>query len=162
MRNIKLASFNKKIEEISKIKFNNQTHNDVNLHFILYAYLTCCTIAIVIALIACILFSQNWAEAMHTETGGDDGVCIVCENVDSFTGGAYATEGTSSGTYYISIFWEGGWGREIIMCLGLLSFLGIFVNSLTLHSLTKTSVKEIETLDKKSKEFKMPNFFDLV
>ena len=162
LRNIKLSSFNKKVEEISKIKFNNQTQNDVNLRFILYAYLTCCTIAIGIALVACILFSQNWAEAMHTENGGDDGVCIVCENVDSFTGIAYTTEGTSSGTYYISIFWGGGWGRGIILWLGSLSFLGIFVNSLALHNLTKSSIKEIETLDKKSKEFKIPDFFNLV
>ena len=165
-KNINLSSFNKKIEEInivSKKEFNNMgTVLVTDLRFILYTYLTCCTAAIGIAFVACILFSQNWAEAMHTENGGDDGVCIVCENVDSFTGNAYVTEGTSSGTYYIDIFWGGGWGREIIMWLGTLTFMGIFTNTLALHNLSKASIKEVETLTKKSKEFKVDEFFKLV
>ena len=161
-KNINLSTFNKKIEEIGKIEFKkNNQQDDINLRFITYTYLTCCTIAIGIALAACILFSQNWVDAMHNENGGDDGICIVCENVDVFNGGFsdFGGEVTSSGTYYYDIWWHGGWGRGIVLWLGSLTFMGIFINSLALHNLTKASVKEIETLNKKSSEFKIPLSF---
>lgn len=158
-RGINTSSFNQTLEDISG-RYVQSIQVDLlpskSISFFLAIFYTTATISFLIALLACIQFGEEWADAMHTESGGDDGYCGVCENVDSFVGYDWEVQSTASGYYDISINWGGGWGREIILWLGTLSFLGIIRNSILLSSQTKESIRQIKNLESDISAFKMP------
>ena len=109
-----------------------------------------------IAIFACAQFGAEWADAMQSENGGDDGTCVQCSRVDSFTGSAYETQDTDSGTYHISINWGGGWGRQLLFWLGALISFGVLRNSITLIKLSKATLLEISGLEETVSAFSMP------
>jgi hypothetical protein len=158
-RGIDISSFDPILEDISRMHMRSihvALSSSKPISFFLIIIKSAATISIVIALFTCIQFGGDWAEAMHNESGGEDGYCEVCENVDSFTGWASETQSTSSGYYNFSITWGGGWGRQIILWLGSLSFLGIIYNSFEVSRLSKASLQEVKTLESKTDGFSIP------
>ena len=157
-RGIEITSLGLAVEEIGKSSNSLEFKASVSRSISVFAYALSgvCVISMGIAVFVCLQFGETWAGAMHRENGGDDGVCGGCEMVDSFTGSFYDSEGTSSGTYYITFSWGGSWGRQIILWLGTLTVFGILRNSLALLKLSKTSIQEIATLEKTVNGFSMP------
>jgi len=157
-RGIDITSLGPAVEEIEKSRNSLEFKASVSKSISVFAYALSgvCVISMGIAVFTCIQFGGTWASAMHSENGGDDGICTQCSLVDSFTGSSYDSSGTSSGTYHFTSYWGGGWGRQIILWLGTLTVFGILRNSLALLKLSKTSIQEIATLEKTVNGFSMP------
>ena len=155
---IDISSFSPAIEKIEQSKDDLEFKTSVSRSIPVFAYglSGIGAISMGIAFFACIQFGGAWADAMHSENGGDDGICTQCSLVDSFTGSSYDSSGTGMGTYHFTSYWGGGWGRQIILWLGTLTVFGILRNSLALLRLSRTSIQEIATLEKTVNEFTMP------
>jgi hypothetical protein len=155
---IDISSFSPAIEKIEQSKDDLEFKTSVSKSIPVFAYgiSGIGAISLGIAVFACIQFGGAWADAMHSEDGVDDGTCAQCSLVDSFTGSAYETQDSGSGTYRMFIDWGGGWGREIILWLGTLIFLGVLRNSITLINLSKAALLEISGLEETVRAFSMP------
>jgi hypothetical protein len=155
---IDITSLGQAVEEIEKSRNSLEFKASVSKSISVFAYALSgvCVISMGIAVFTCIQFGGTWADAMHSENGGDDGICTQCSLVDSFTGSSYDSSGTSSGTYHITSYWGGGWGRQIILWLGTLTVFGVLHNSLALLKLSRTSNQKITTLEKTINGFTMP------
>ena len=155
---IDISSFSPAIEKIEQSKDDLEFKTSVSRSIPVFAYglSGIGAISLGIAVFACIQFGGAWADAMHSENGGDDGICFQCSLVDSFTGSVSETQDTESGYYYPFIYWGGGWGREIILWLGTLIFLGVLRNSITLIKLSKAALLEISGLEETVRAFSMP------
>jgi hypothetical protein len=129
---IDISSFSPAIEKIEQSKDDLKFKTSVSRTIPVFAYglSGIGAISMGIAVFVCIQFGGAWADAMQSENGGDDGICFQCSLVDSFTGSASETQDTEAGTYYTFIYWGGGWGRQIILWLGTLIFLGVLRNSI--------------------------------